>query len=320
MKNMLSCNIIRDMLPLYLENLASAETTSVIHDHLESCEACRDYLQAMGTPIDCPTAPKTEIDYMRKVNLSLKRRTTILVCTIATASTILLWVFLHFFIIGTPLSMDALGLHYEWHYDSTNQLYAVKGHMTSSDVSIRVKVYENSHSDSIQITLYKVMPSIFFPTSEFSFKIPWNGDKDIIWQEKDSNQTLMSSQYLSLAIIRYKDGNYQNLVNTFDLNGVSMIDDLYTHAEEASTTKLSLPFDELKYKHYIIISLPTATTGTFSVYPSNNTPLVEDLLDTRIFLYEESGQYYLYKQGYPLKKLSIEAFNKFFNYIEANKV
>ena len=35
------CNIIRDLLPLYAENMVSADTTAFIEEHLKDCEACR---------------------------------------------------------------------------------------------------------------------------------------------------------------------------------------------------------------------------------------------------------------------------------------
>ena len=44
------CSIIRDMLPLYMEGLASADTVSFVDEHLEKCEACRAELEAMKDP------------------------------------------------------------------------------------------------------------------------------------------------------------------------------------------------------------------------------------------------------------------------------
>lgn len=41
------CNIIRDILPLYTENMVSPDTVSYVEEHLESCETCRrEYEQA----------------------------------------------------------------------------------------------------------------------------------------------------------------------------------------------------------------------------------------------------------------------------------
>ena len=39
MKN--ECSIIRDILPLYVENMVSEDTSEFVKEHLESCPACR---------------------------------------------------------------------------------------------------------------------------------------------------------------------------------------------------------------------------------------------------------------------------------------
>ena len=37
----LSCDIIRDLLPLYAEELASEDSQAAVREHLETCEDCR---------------------------------------------------------------------------------------------------------------------------------------------------------------------------------------------------------------------------------------------------------------------------------------
>ena len=39
----LPCSVIRDLLPLYTENLASEESMNLVNDHLADCAACREY-------------------------------------------------------------------------------------------------------------------------------------------------------------------------------------------------------------------------------------------------------------------------------------
>ena len=45
-----SCHIIRDILPLYVENMISADTVSFVEEHLATCEDCRATLTSMKTP------------------------------------------------------------------------------------------------------------------------------------------------------------------------------------------------------------------------------------------------------------------------------
>lgn len=44
------CNIIRDILPLYIDKIVSEDTISFVEEHLEKCAACRTELENMKTP------------------------------------------------------------------------------------------------------------------------------------------------------------------------------------------------------------------------------------------------------------------------------
>ena len=40
----LSCNVIRDLLPLYAENLTSEESNALVDEHLCGCDECAKQL------------------------------------------------------------------------------------------------------------------------------------------------------------------------------------------------------------------------------------------------------------------------------------
>ncbi|WP_461207811.1 zf-HC2 domain-containing protein [Clostridium sp. DL1XJH146] len=42
MKNNLSCNTVQDLLPIYLDGLASKETTEYVENHLKECKLCQN--------------------------------------------------------------------------------------------------------------------------------------------------------------------------------------------------------------------------------------------------------------------------------------
>lgn len=44
------CSIVRDLLPLYAENMVSTETAAFVEGHLEGCEACREENEQMKQP------------------------------------------------------------------------------------------------------------------------------------------------------------------------------------------------------------------------------------------------------------------------------
>lgn len=57
----LSCDIIRDLLPLYTEGLASADSTGAVEEHLCGCEDCRRACEEMKkSPVIIPEEPGLE--------------------------------------------------------------------------------------------------------------------------------------------------------------------------------------------------------------------------------------------------------------------
>lgn len=68
----ISCNIIRDLLPLYAEDLASDDTRAMVEEHLCDCEECTSVLNTMkmGTPVPMETAPES----LNKVKRIIRRK------------------------------------------------------------------------------------------------------------------------------------------------------------------------------------------------------------------------------------------------------
>ncbi|MFR8290840.1 MAG: zf-HC2 domain-containing protein [Dysosmobacter welbionis] len=89
MKNIpeLSCAIVEDLLPTYVERLTSEETDMAVEAHLASCPACAAKRTAMGakeTEAAGQNAEETarEVDYLKKVRRRNRRRVWLAVaCT-----------------------------------------------------------------------------------------------------------------------------------------------------------------------------------------------------------------------------------------------
>lgn len=48
----ISCEVIRDLLPLYHDDVCSAESKALVAEHLESCEPCRRELDLLNTELE----------------------------------------------------------------------------------------------------------------------------------------------------------------------------------------------------------------------------------------------------------------------------
>lgn len=67
MSEKLSCNIVRDLLPLYADHLLSSETEEAVKAHLSECEECSRIYEQMTDSEPLPQAEETEIDYLKKI-------------------------------------------------------------------------------------------------------------------------------------------------------------------------------------------------------------------------------------------------------------
>lgn len=49
------CEIIRDLLPLYQDDICSEKSRNAIEEHIKECESCRTYLKKMEGEIPIET-------------------------------------------------------------------------------------------------------------------------------------------------------------------------------------------------------------------------------------------------------------------------
>lgn len=60
-----TCNVIKDVLPLYVENMLSDDSCTMVEEHIEQCQECKNYLDEMKTfnkmPVDTNTSPLIKI-------------------------------------------------------------------------------------------------------------------------------------------------------------------------------------------------------------------------------------------------------------------
>lgn len=97
----ISCSIVRDLLPLYAEDLASQDTRALVDEHLCSCEDCKSILNTMKTPAPIPA--EASPDALNKVKKTIRRRRTVSVmAAVMTVITIASLVFTYMF---TPFQL-----------------------------------------------------------------------------------------------------------------------------------------------------------------------------------------------------------------------
>lgn len=47
----MTCNIIKDLIPSFVDEICSEDSRVLINEHIQTCKLCRDYLESMGKPL-----------------------------------------------------------------------------------------------------------------------------------------------------------------------------------------------------------------------------------------------------------------------------
>lgn len=97
MKNNISCKIIEDLLPSYLDGICSEDSRELVEEHVDECVECKALMQQMADGGD-PTAwkPGKELDYMKKIRRNVDLKSLFLMVIIILTSGIFSYSTLHF--------------------------------------------------------------------------------------------------------------------------------------------------------------------------------------------------------------------------------
>jgi hypothetical protein len=98
MDTKLDCEIVRDLLPSYVDGLTSGVTNQTVEAHLEGCAGCSETLRRMREPERQEQSPVTEVDYFKKVRRRTRR--TAVLCAVGAALLVITLLFIRLFVLG----------------------------------------------------------------------------------------------------------------------------------------------------------------------------------------------------------------------------
>lgn len=90
----ISCSIVKDLLPLYIEGILSEETAQAVQLHLQTCENCKKDFEIMRQDFVFPSAPKIQEENEKilkelKRQLKIKRMLTAVVAVFVTVAVVI---------------------------------------------------------------------------------------------------------------------------------------------------------------------------------------------------------------------------------------
>ena len=108
MKNRLPCEIIRDLLPSYVDGLTSEVTNEAIHEHIENCDDCKNILKRMQEPehIESEEEQEKEIDFLKKTRTKTRRMIAGSIAAMVILVTLVL--FVRIYVVGNEIYADSV--------------------------------------------------------------------------------------------------------------------------------------------------------------------------------------------------------------------
>jgi Predicted integral membrane protein len=214
----ITCDVIKDLLPLYVENISSDDTRILVEEHLVSCESCKRELNKMNTPKGVSLG--TNVLPLKKLKIALLKR-KYLTILLSVLLTILVLIITMGYITTPeyipysekPVSITkAANNSVIVHFEVPSARYKICKYRAEDNSG---DIYEISTWKSIwNRNLYKDSPQDFIlnPYGETVSSVYYcsnNGNKDILIYGKDQNPTggqitlprLVLSYYFTIAVV-----------------------------------------------------------------------------------------------------------------------
>ena len=184
MKNDLTCGVVRDLLPSYVEGLTSPESNTAVERHLSECPECAQLRTALaGAPEQAAPEDAKEVDYLKKVKCRGWRRVAA-----AVAVTVLLFtagVAAKLFVIGTPIQTQ--GMSWVISTDVPGQL-DIRVYSIWSGTACRQWETEQEPEGIVRVTCRQVLPSPLSNSGDYRAVLNTEGvnavylGDQLIWQ------------------------------------------------------------------------------------------------------------------------------------------
>ncbi len=108
MKNDLTCGVVRDLLPNYVDGLLCGESRQAVDRHLTNCSSCAAVLASMREPEPKAAEQTREVDYLKRVKKRNNRK--IIAAVVCTVLILVAGLLAKLFIIGTPLQPQSVAV------------------------------------------------------------------------------------------------------------------------------------------------------------------------------------------------------------------
>lgn len=98
------CAVVKDLLPLYAENMTSGDTAAFIKTHLDGCESCRAALKALEAPVPVDEPGPEAAVPLKQVKKKLTIKKALIAAVAALAALVIA-------VVGAVIFFEARPMH-----------------------------------------------------------------------------------------------------------------------------------------------------------------------------------------------------------------
>lgn len=176
MKQQMPCEVVQDLLPLYVDGLTRETSAQLVEQHLQQCQTCRRMYEDMVQQVQPEGAPMPKIDYLKK--LRRQRWELAASCVAAVLAMAAAAVLGRLFVWGYPVQQ------YMVQVQQQEDVLMVQGMMTdSATVFCRSRVVQGDKG--AELVIYGCLAS------------PWNRDGgfEVAYEMGQGSLLVQGSQY-----------------------------------------------------------------------------------------------------------------------------
>lgn len=142
--NKMNCNVIRDLLPLYADDICSEESKTMIEEHLKQCVECRKALEQMKGTLELSADHEEGYSTLKKIKKILCKKYVILALSAAVITGALVGASVLMQIVETPMDYESLKVSVVQNKKEPHQYdLTFNGQPYAGLVSERIKIKED---------------------------------------------------------------------------------------------------------------------------------------------------------------------------------
>ena len=135
-----TCNTIKDILPLYVDGVVSDDTRNMVAKHLEHCEECKKKYEAMKSEVVIPV--EGSIAPLKHFKNAWKKKKIVLVCSTILATVAIL--FCAFFIFNHLAYQDKIAVNGAIYTQKGENIASLPANSSHEQNSKRVEIVRDS--------------------------------------------------------------------------------------------------------------------------------------------------------------------------------